>query len=156
MFKTAGLRPSEIKELQELEAMGYQLNQDVFGFTAYVDMEVNKKLDTTIFDGLNEQLDIETYGIGVEKIGFAFIALAPKFFPENRRIEYFPDDKVVLMKLQLNYEKLIAASNEEAVEMMKQLYLRGVRVLDLFEIEDFDIERLYTDVENYLYPNDDE
>ena len=50
----------------------------------------------------------------------------------------------------------MAATNEEALKMMKTLYLKGIKVLDLFEIEDFDVERLYTDIENYLYSNDDD
>lgn len=154
MIKAAGLKPDELKELMELEAMGYQLNQDSFQFTAYMSEKAQKKLATSIFDGLNEQLDIQTYGTGIEEIGFAFIALAPEFFPENQNVEYFPEDKVALIALQLNYEKLIAASDDEAIDMMKSLYLKGIKVLSIFDIEDFDIEQLYKDIEHYLYPSD--
>ncbi|MEN0050017.1 MAG: hypothetical protein AAF806_23340 [Bacteroidota bacterium] len=145
-----GLRPDEIAELEEIVAADIPLNTDAFGFTAYADSAALDKLDYTAFDRLNEQIDLNNYGKGIVKFVFAFIAFDPKFFPQDQHIQYYPNHKRVGISLELDYATFIAATPEAAVQMMKELYLKGLRALLLFNIRDFDMEGLIEAVEKTL------
>ncbi|MEM9847280.1 MAG: hypothetical protein AAF847_05290 [Bacteroidota bacterium] len=155
-INTVGLRPNEIAELEEMVAAGVPLSTDAFGFTTYADSLAHAKLDYTIFNRLNEQLKLEDFGEGLIKISFAFIALPPITFPQDQHIQYHPNHKRVGISLELNYETFIAATPEVAIQMMKDLYLKGLRALSLFNIRDFDMEGLIAAVEQAFEEEDEQ
>jgi hypothetical protein len=144
-----GLKPSEAKELAELAAKGFKFNESEFGVTSYVDSAVYEKMNYTIFDRLNEQLKLEDFGTGIKHIVFAFIALGSTSTQEQG-IQYYPNHKEISIGLALNYEQLLESTPEAAVNMMKELYLNGLRVLPLFNIKDFDVQGLIAAVEAAL------
>jgi hypothetical protein len=146
----SGLKPGEAEELAEFVAMGIELNKDAFQFTSYAHEEVSSKLDFTVFDALNNQIDLKEFGEGMNIIGFAFIVLPPTTFPQEQHIQYYPNHKEVSISLPLNYEQFVNATPEEAIMMMKQVYLNGLRVLPLFAIPDFDVAGLIGAAEKAL------
>ncbi|MEM9847282.1 MAG: hypothetical protein AAF847_05300 [Bacteroidota bacterium] len=150
------LKPSEAEELAELAAMGFQFKDKPFGSTAYADSPAIEKLNFVPFDNLNEQINLEDFGERITKIVFAFIAFDPKFFPQDQHIQYYPNQKRVSISLELNYETFIAATPEIAIQMMKDLYLKGLRALSLFNIRDFDMEGLIAAVEQAFEEKDEQ
>ncbi|MEM9847281.1 MAG: hypothetical protein AAF847_05295 [Bacteroidota bacterium] len=155
-INTAGLRPNEIEELKEFAAMGFEFNKDAFSFTSYSGESSHKNIDYTIFHRLNEQIDLEDFGTGIENIGFAFIALPPTTFAQDQGIEYYPNYREISIGLSLNYEQFVEATPEAALEMMKTLYLTGLRVLLFFDIRDFDMEGLIAAVEQAFEEEDEQ
>jgi hypothetical protein len=142
-----GLKPGEAEQLASAVAAGIKLNDDDFQFTCYAFEEVYPKLDFTIFKQLNEQIHLQQFGEGLKVIGFAFIALP---YTQEHGIRYFPSYKEVSISLTMDYEQFVNATPEEAMTMMKQVYLNGLRVLPLFAIPDFDVTGLIGAVEKAL------
>lgn len=130
--------------------MGMKLNAKEFGFTSYANEPASDKLDFVVFNRLNKKLNLQNFGNGIEHILFAFIALDAKFFRQEQYIKYYPKQKEVHLSLELDYEQFATANSETALEMMKQLYLSGLRALLLFQIQDFDVEELIEAVEMVL------
>ncbi|MEM9887133.1 MAG: hypothetical protein AAF849_14665 [Bacteroidota bacterium] len=141
---------SEAEELADFVATGFEFDENQFGCTAYIDSPANENLNFRTFDNLNEKIDLSEFGEGVTKILFAFIAFNPKLSPHKQVIEYLPNHKEVNISLELDYENFINATSEAAVQMMKDLYLKGLRALLLFNIRDFDMEGLIEAVEQAL------
>ncbi|MEM0992629.1 MAG: hypothetical protein AAGI49_06305 [Bacteroidota bacterium] len=140
----------EAADLEATLATGIQLNGASFQFTSYAGEPADANLDFTIFNRLNEQIELKDFGKGIGTISFAFIALAPKFFIKEQAIRYQADHQEIAISLSLDYEQFITATPETAIEMMKALYLKGLRALLLFNIRDFDVEAFIKAVERTL------
>jgi hypothetical protein len=145
-----GLSTEEKMDLAAAIAAGVKLNDNEFQFTSYADEIAHQKIDYTAFDRLNSMLSLKDFGEGIKVVGFAFIAMASKFFPQKQHIEYYPNYQRVQISLELNYEQFLEATPEAAINMMKELYLNGLRVIPLFNIKDFDIQGFIAAVEDAL------
>lgn len=150
MSDIADLRPEELEEIEAFEAKGFVPEFRAFGFTAYFDEAVKNKFYLFDFEVINHNLNIADYGDGIHRIIFSFTALAPNIPPENEYVVFKKEEKVATLNLQLNYEEFLAADNEEAVEMLKALYLKGIQILSFFNVEDFDFGRFLSKVKESL------
>ncbi|MEM0994362.1 MAG: hypothetical protein AAGI49_15085, partial [Bacteroidota bacterium] len=147
---------SEVEELADFAAMGFEFDDNQFECTAYVDSQANVYLNFAPFDRLNEKVNLEDFGGGVTEIFFTFIAFDPKSSSHRQVLEYLPNHKKCNISLELDYETFIAATPEVAIQMMKDLYLKGLRALLLFNIRDFDMEGLIAAVEQALEEEDEQ
>lgn len=110
--------------------------------------ELSDKIKAVGFeDTLNENIDLSTYGEGVEKYYFTFIVVKPTNTIHEEELFFNPEKKELSISLKLNYEEVEAASKDKMMELMSALFLKGLDQANDLEIPDFDVEKLREDAE---------
>jgi hypothetical protein len=121
--------------------------------TKAVVKETEQKVDHQAIQKLVDQLDPTDYSDTVKNIVFFYTAMPnPRNHPED--IEFETDTNTLGLSLQLNYDQFMAASPEEALDMMKQLFLKGIDRYQELNL-DFNTEQFKVDVQNIFYPEEE-
>lgn len=126
-------------------------NTNRFLFTSYTEEAIDEKVPVHYFiTAFNDFFDLDNYGTGISKIGFAFVALHPKYNTQDEKIAYDIKGKRVNIILNLDYEVLLDAKPAQALDMMSSLYLEGIKELRTFNIQDFNLEQFIKDLKAFF------
>jgi len=126
-----------------------------FGFTGNIHESVFSKISrfTVIEKILNEFLVFSKYSHELQGIVFVYIALKPDFnytvadFSKFRR-----KNKIIEIGINLDYNQLIQADDENTLELLSETYLIGIEKY-LTGKKDFDGNKFYTDVKQLFTEN---
>ncbi len=132
-----------------------------FGLTDFSSKEIYDKLKTTdLIKLLEKNLDMSSYadkGI-VRQYFFNFVALNPHLlrYEEHGSKYYSKKDQIIYNILDLEYDRLAQASEQEVKQMQAELYLQSIKEIPhlrgMKKIP-FDAEKLYNDVKQLLEEN---
>jgi hypothetical protein len=137
------IRPPGNKMIIEMTALRE------FDFTSAAWHEVNHQLKyVRIRNLINEKLRLSDYGQGIDRQVFMYLALLPSSqMPTKELYRFVKKTKTVELSLKLDYNRLFAASQSEAMQMMCELYADSIlRYYPRFKIPDFDYRAFYQDV----------
>ena len=119
--------------------------------TKAVVKETAQKVDHQAIQKLVDELDLANYSNTVKDIVFFYTAMPDPGPNHAEVIQYDEESHTLGNHMQLDYDQFMAASPEEALDMMKQLFLKGIdRYLELNL--DFNTEQFRADVQNIFYP----
>jgi hypothetical protein len=109
---------------------------------------VDKTIDfiNQIENSLVENIDLKKYGEGLREVNFIYLVRAAKDdkFGEYKR--YSRLKKFVDFQLKIDEEDFIAASDENALGMMAELFLKSILLYKELKIKNFDDICFYNDV----------
>ena len=117
--------------------------------TKSVVKETRDKVDHLAIQELVDQLDLSKYTSQVKNLVFMYIAISSPNHPEH--LEFESDDDTLGIRLKLDYDKFLEASDSEAIDMMKNLFLEGIDRYKDLDVE-FDIQQFKADVQNLFFP----
>ncbi|MCU0389603.1 MAG: Imm44 family immunity protein [Thermoflexibacter sp.] len=112
----------------------------------YVTFEPSNTFLLQIENSLVENIDLKKYGDGLTEVNFIYLVRAAKDdkFGEYKR--YSRLKKFVDFQLKIDEEDFIAASDENALGMMAELFLKSILLYKELKIKDFDDICFYNDV----------
>jgi len=125
-----------------------------FGFTADTAQKGFKRVSKFVIlrDLLNSNLSVKEYGNIINEIVFVYLAIDEKVsFPIDNFKKYRRKNKVLEIGLNLDYQKLLQSDKSETMQMLSELYLRGIK--EYMNVKDFDNEKFYVDVKNLFEKN---
>jgi hypothetical protein len=111
--------------------------------------EIYPKLNLSPFiHTLHEDIDLRKYGEGLQKFYFNFLVDLPK----NKVLEpykyYSRKNQEADISVRIPYNQMLSASEEEAIKLMENAYLRGIDQLKTFSLKNsFDVDGFKKDVE---------
>ena len=149
-MNTTYLTKDEVEALEIMRTIG-NVDERPIGFTSYsIDGFPTSKLQKeTLAQLLNDNINLSTYGKGINKIITAFIVY-PK---SDDQSEYrsSKENKIISLDITLDYEQLLIGNQEESFERVKTTYLDTVKeVFPMLEIKNFDVDRFIVDLEKIL------
>ncbi|AEE49474.1 hypothetical protein [Haliscomenobacter hydrossis] len=112
--------------------------------------EVGKKVETDLLiqEFLNQHLKLSTYGEGLTGIAFVYIVTPPIDVIHQDEIIYRAKKKELYIEMRLSYEKVVAASDAEVLQMMAQKYLQTFQDKSLWKkLKGFDCKGFSRDVQ---------
>ncbi len=112
----------------------------------YVGIEPFLTQMNLIKDTLIAHIDLTNYGEGLKEVNFIYLIRPEKDdkFWEYKR--YAKLKKYADFQLKINEEDFIVASEENALSMMAELFLKSILLYKEMKIKDFDYLRFYNDV----------
>lgn len=112
----------------------------------YVGIEPFLTQMNLIKNTLIAHIDLKNYGEGLTEINFIYLIRPEKDdkFGEYKR--YSKLKKYADFQLKINEEDFIVASEENAIRMMCELFLKSILLHKEMKIKDFDSARFYQDV----------
>lgn len=110
--------------------------------------EYSEKVNTTPFiNALEDKINLAKYGDGIQTFYFTFIVTKPSNFFTPARI-FNRKKKEADISIEIPYEQIEAATDEEALQIMAEAYLKGIDVLNRFKHKgNFDVAAFKKDVE---------
>lgn len=111
--------------------------------------EVSEKIATTPIEAaLNASIDISSYGSGIKRINFTFLAVKPSNTLHPNEASFNRKTRTVELALGLSYEHVLKASKHKVLEMMASLFLVSLDLYSKWNIEDFNQQAFRKDIED--------
>lgn len=96
---------------------------------------------------LHHELELTKYGFGLQKFYFTFLVTKPNDFFVPVKI-FSKKKKEADISVEIPYEKIEAATREEAIKLMEEAYLKGIdKLAAVKSLADFDVAAFKKDVE---------
>lgn len=110
--------------------------------------EYDSKINTTPFnDVLQERINFSKYGDGINIFYFTFLVTKPNDFFVPVKI-FNKRKKEADISVEIPFEKVEAATNEETIKLMEAAYLKGIdKLAAVKSLENFDVAAFKKDVE---------
>ena len=118
------------------------------GFSTLISEDYEKKVvdDVLIEVELNQSLSLNNYTQDFSEVVFTYMAVNPQIGVERKdKIRYSRKEKALELFVNLDRERLEKATQQEALQMMCELYLESIEKY-LTKRKDFDAKRYYQDV----------
>ncbi|WP_353482743.1 hypothetical protein [Haliscomenobacter sp.] len=111
--------------------------------------EIYPKVNLSPFiHALHEGIDLRKYGEGLHKFYFNFLIVLPKSKVLDSYKYYSRKHQEADISVRIPYNQMLNASEEEAIKLMEQAYLRGIDQLKTFSLKNtFDVDGLKKDVQ---------
>lgn len=110
--------------------------------------EYQDKVNLTPFiNAIEEHITLSNYGDGLNKFYFTFLVTKPNDFFVPVKI-FNKKKKAADISVEIPYEKIEAATKEEAIKLMEEAYLKGIdKMAAIKSLENFDVAAFKKDVE---------
>lgn len=145
------LQCSDRQEIALTVKININMETQAFGITALSDTAVSKQINkvSELKSMINKKLSIKDYSSLLNRFVFVFVAINPdNQFQENNFQKYRRKTKTLEVGVNVDYEKLLHAKDDEVLPLLKQTYLNGIK--NQIKHKDFAAEKFYNDVENIL------
>jgi len=126
----------------------YEKTYQGIGFSQLTSPDFTEKLlyNFEFEDILNQVLAIHNYTQDFSEVVFTYMAVNPQIGVERKdKIRYSRKEKALELFVNLDRERLEKATQQEALQMMCELYLESIEKY-LTKRKDFDAKRYYQDV----------
>ncbi len=120
-----------------------------FSSVGKTDLRSKFENDLILKNKLNTNLLLDKYGKEIQTLFFIYQAIEPNNPARIAKdfLRYRKSVKIMELYLTLDYYAFLDATQEEALQMMAKLYLKGIEMF-LFKRKDFDGKKFYDDVKN--------
>jgi hypothetical protein len=110
--------------------------------------EYDSKINTTPFNEvLQERINFSKYGDGINIFYFTFLVTKPNDFFKPVKI-FDKKKKEADISVEIPFEKVEAATNEETIKLMEEAYLKGIdKLAAIKKLTDFDVASFKKDVQ---------
>lgn len=95
---------------------------------------------------INEKIDLNHYGSGLQSIRFVYLALQPENRVHEEQIKYSFKKKQITLHLKLNFESVVQADKETFLRMTALLFLNSIERYFSVRLKNFDSHRFKKDV----------
>ncbi len=124
-----------------------QENNNIF-ISCRIWHEYQDKINLTPFiNAIEDKITLASYGEGLQKFYFTFLVTKPNDFFVPVKI-FSKKKKEADISVAIPYEKIEAATKEEAIKLMEEAYLQGIdKLAAIKSLADFDVAAFKKDVE---------
>lgn len=112
--------------------------------------EIYPKVNLSPFiHAIHEGIDLCKYGEGLHKFYFNFLVVLPKSKVLEPYAYYSRKKKEADISVKIPYNLMLNASEDEAIKLMEEAYLKGIDKLKTFSLKNtFDVDRFKKDVQS--------